>query len=159
MKQVVFRSIAMAHIYSLGDEKIGFAEVVELKSDIEIDRRPRNSGDGSWRDNRFGLIASHNYKISWDWYKGFTLTDNQPTKTSLDWRESGSPQGRRSLLTESRRPADRIVLGKGERPPNRCLANSRWLGNYGKEAYGFFRWAFGGTNKGKVSTHFSPCKH
>ena len=66
MKQVVFRSTAVARIYSPEGEKIGFAGVMELKSDMEMDRHSRNSGDGSRRDNRFGLIASHNFKISWD---------------------------------------------------------------------------------------------
>ena len=66
MKQVVFRSTAMARIYSPGGEKIGFAGVMELKSDMETDRHSRNSGDGSRRDNGFGLIAPHNYKIPWD---------------------------------------------------------------------------------------------
>ena len=56
----------MAGIYSPGDEKIGFTEVMELKLVMETDRHSRNLGDGSRRDNRFGLIASHNYKISWD---------------------------------------------------------------------------------------------
>ena len=65
MKQVVFLSTDVARIYSSGDEKIGFVEVVELKSDMETDRHSGNSGDGSRRDNRFRLIASHNYKISW----------------------------------------------------------------------------------------------
>ena len=52
----------MAGIYSPGDEKIGFAEVMELKLDMETDRHSRNLGDGSRRDDRFRLIASHNYK-------------------------------------------------------------------------------------------------
>ena len=56
----------MARIYSPGGEKIGFVGVMELKSDMETDRHSRNSGDGSQRDNRFGLIASDNYKVSWD---------------------------------------------------------------------------------------------
>ena len=42
-KQVVFRSIAMACIYSPGGEKIGFVEVVELKSVMEMDQHSRNS--------------------------------------------------------------------------------------------------------------------
>ena len=62
MKQVVFRSTAMAHIYSPVGEKIGFIGVMELKSVMEADRHSRNSGDGS-RKRRFRLIASHNYKI------------------------------------------------------------------------------------------------
>ena len=65
-------------------EKIDSARVMELKSDTETDRHSRNSGDGSRRDNRFGLIASHNHKISWDVYERFTLTSDQPTKASLD---------------------------------------------------------------------------
>jgi len=84
MKQVVFRSTAVAHIYSPGGEEIGFIGVMELKSDMEMDRHSRNLGDGSRRDNRFGLIASHNHKISWDGYERFTLTSDQPTKASLD---------------------------------------------------------------------------
>jgi len=36
------------------------------------------------RDNKFGLIASPNYKISWGGYEEFTLTRDRPTKTSLD---------------------------------------------------------------------------
>ena len=124
-----------------------------------MDRHSRNSGDGSWRNNGFGLIASHNYKISWDWYKRFTLTNDQPTKTSLDWRESRSPQGQRSSWTESYWPADRSASGerKGRllkrcpymQPVSRWLGNngkesrllkepnSRWLGNHGKEVCGF----------------------
>ena len=66
MKQVIFRSTAVARIYSLGGETIGFVRVMELKSDMEMDRHTRNSGDGSRRDNKIGFIASHNYKISWD---------------------------------------------------------------------------------------------
>ena len=54
----------MAHIYSLGGEKIDFARVMELKLDMEMDRHFRNLGDESRRDNIFGLIGSHNYKIS-----------------------------------------------------------------------------------------------
>ena len=65
-------------------EKIDFAGVMELKSNMEIDRHSRNSGDGSRRNNRFGFIASHNYKISWDRYERFTLTGDQPTKAYLD---------------------------------------------------------------------------
>ena len=100
-----------------------------------MDRYSKNPGDGSWRDNRFRLVASHNHKISWDEYERFTLTSDQPTKASLDWRESRSPQGQRSSWTESRWPIDRIVPGKGERPPNRCPTD--FLVNYGKEACGF----------------------
>ena len=66
MKQVVSRSIAIAHIYSPGGEKIGFIRVMELKSVMETDRHSRNLGDRSRRDNRFKLIASHSYKILWD---------------------------------------------------------------------------------------------
>ena len=56
----------MAHIYSPKGEKIGLIRVMELKSDMEMDQHSRNLGDGSQRDNRFVLITSHNYKISWD---------------------------------------------------------------------------------------------
>ena len=48
----------MARIYSSGGEKIGFAGVMELKSDMEMGRHSKNSGDGSRRDNRFELITS-----------------------------------------------------------------------------------------------------
>ena len=92
-------------------EKIDFARVMELKSDMEIDRHSGNSGDGSWKNNRFRFIASHNYKISWDRYERFTLTIDQSTKASLDWRESGSPQGQRSSWTKSHRPVDKIASG------------------------------------------------
>ena len=54
----------MARIYSPGDEKIDFVMGMELKLVMKMDQHSRNSGDGSRRDNRFGLIASHNYKIS-----------------------------------------------------------------------------------------------
>ena len=84
MKQVVFQSTTMARIYSPGSEEIGFVGVMELESDMETDRHSRNPGDITRRDNRFGLIASHNYKISWDRYKRFTLTGDQPTKAYLD---------------------------------------------------------------------------
>ena len=47
-------------------EKIDFTGVMELKSDREMDRHSGNLGDVSRRDNRFRLIASHSYKISWD---------------------------------------------------------------------------------------------
>ena len=47
-------------------EEIDFAGGMALKSDTEMDRHSRNLGDGSRRNNGFGLIASHNYKISWD---------------------------------------------------------------------------------------------
>ena len=47
MKQVVFRSIAMAHIYSPGGEKIGFVGVIELKSVMETDQHSGNLGDRS----------------------------------------------------------------------------------------------------------------
>ena len=47
MKQVVFLSTVVARIYSLGGEKIGFAGVMELKSDMETDRHSKNLGDGS----------------------------------------------------------------------------------------------------------------
>ena len=65
-------------------EKIDFAGVMELKLDMETDRHSGNSGDGSQRDNKFRLIASHNHKISWDGYERITLTSDQPTKASLD---------------------------------------------------------------------------
>ena len=65
-------------------EKIDFTGVMELKSDMETDQHSENSGERSRRDNRFGFIASHNYKISWDRYKRFTLTGDQPTKAYLD---------------------------------------------------------------------------
>ena len=65
-------------------EEIDFVGGVKLKSDTETDRRSENSGDRKQRDNRFGLIASPSYRISWDGYKIFTLTSNQPTKVSLD---------------------------------------------------------------------------
>ena len=47
MKQVVFRSTAMAPIYSLRGEKIGFVGVMELKLVMEIDQHSGNSGNGS----------------------------------------------------------------------------------------------------------------
>ena len=53
----------MARIYSPGGEKIGFIGVIELKSVMETDQHYRNLGDGSRRNNGFGLIASPNYKI------------------------------------------------------------------------------------------------
>ena len=53
----------MAHIYSLGGEKIGFVEVMELKLVMEMDRHSGNSEDRSRTNNGFRLIASHNYKI------------------------------------------------------------------------------------------------
>jgi hypothetical protein len=120
-KQVVFRSTATARIYSLGGEKISFVRVMELKSVMETDRHSRNSGNESWKNNEFGLIAFHNYKISWDWYKRFTLTDDQPTKTSLDRRESRSPQGRGSSWTKSYRPADRSGIRGEKRSPARKM--------------------------------------
>ena len=70
MKHIILQSTAMARIYSPGGEKIGFAGVMELKSDMEMGRHSKNSGDGSRRDNRFELIASYNYKISWIDTKG-----------------------------------------------------------------------------------------
>ena len=63
MKQVVFRSTAVARIYSLGGEKIGFVGVLELKLVMETDRHSGNSGDKSRRNSGFEHIASHNYKI------------------------------------------------------------------------------------------------
>ena len=54
----------MVHIYSPGSEEIGFVGVMELESDMETDRHSRNPGNGTRRDNTFGLIASYNYKIS-----------------------------------------------------------------------------------------------
>ena len=53
----------MARIYSLEGDKIGFVGVMELKSVMEMDRHSGNFGDRSRRNNGFGLIASHNYKI------------------------------------------------------------------------------------------------
>ena len=47
MKQVVFLSTTMAHIYSPGSEKVGFVGVMELKSVMEMDRHSRNLGDES----------------------------------------------------------------------------------------------------------------
>ena len=73
----------MARIYSPGGEKIGFAGVKELKLDMETDRQSKIQGTDH-EENRFGLITSHNYKISWDRYERFTLTIDQPTKASLD---------------------------------------------------------------------------
>ena len=64
MKQVVFQSTTMARIYSPGSEEIGFVGVMELELDMETDRHSENPGDGIQRDNKFRLIASHNYKIS-----------------------------------------------------------------------------------------------
>ena len=51
----------MACIYSLGDEKIDFIKGMELKLVMETDQHSRNLGNGSWKHNRFKLIASHNY--------------------------------------------------------------------------------------------------
>ena len=51
----------MAHIYSPGDEKIDFVMGMELKSVMEINQHSGNLGNGSWKHNRFKLIASHNY--------------------------------------------------------------------------------------------------
>ena len=46
MKQVVFRSTAVACIYIAREgEKIDFIGVMELKSDTEMDRHIGNSGD------------------------------------------------------------------------------------------------------------------
>ena len=56
----------MARIYSLGDKKIDFVGVMELKSVVETDQHSENLGNGSWKHNGFRLIASHNYKIPWD---------------------------------------------------------------------------------------------
>ena len=39
-------------------ERIDFAGIMELKSDMETDQHFRNLGDISRRDNRFELIAS-----------------------------------------------------------------------------------------------------
>ena len=52
----------MAHIYSLGDEKIDFVRGMELKSVMEMDQHSRNLGNGSQKHNGFKLIASHNYR-------------------------------------------------------------------------------------------------
>ena len=86
MKQDVFDPQLWPVYIACEGEKINFAGGVKLKSDAETDRHSRNSGDGSRRDNRFGLIASiiTNHKISWDGYERFTLTSDQPTKASLD---------------------------------------------------------------------------
>ena len=154
---------------------------MELKLDMETDRHFRNLGDVSRRDNRFRLIASHNYKISWDWYERFTLTGHQPTKTSLDWRESRSPKAEGHHGPSHIGPLIKLPQGKRKghllkRCPYTRLI-SRWPGNNGKESrllknahflvagklwkrsLWFPRWAFDEANKGKVSTHFSPCKH
>ena len=159
MKQVVFWSTAMTHIYSPGGEKIGFVGVMKLKSVMETDRHSGNSRDRSRRNNGFRLIASYNYKNIVGLIQRFTLTDDQPTKTSLDWRESGSPQGRRSSWTESHRPIDKIMLEKVKsRLPNRCPADFSVTGKLWERSLWLSRWAFDGANKGKVSTHFSPWK-
>ena len=169
----------MAHIYSPGSEEIGFVGVMELESDMETDRHSRNPGDRTWRDNRFGLIASHNYKISWDWYKGFTLIDN----LRLLWIEGSSNPHKAEGHHEPSHIGPLIKLHQGKRT-GRLLKGcpytqpiSRWLGNNGKESrllrdahlsvarkpwersLWFPRWAFDKANKGKVSTYFSPCKH
>ena len=57
-------------------EKIDFARGMKLKLDTEMDQHSRNSRDRKRRDNRFRLIASPDYKMSWDGYKEFTLTRN-----------------------------------------------------------------------------------
>ena len=133
---------------------------MKLKSDIETDRHSRNLGDGSRRDNIFRLVASHNHKISWDGYERFTLTSDQPAKASLDWRESGSPWGRRSSWTESHRPIDKIMPEKGKSHlRNRRLADFSVIGELWERSLWLSQWAFDGANKGNVSTHFSPCKH
>jgi len=74
----------MARIYSLGDKKIDFVRLMELKPVMKMNQHSRNSGNGSRKHNEFRLIASHNYKILWDRYERFTLIGDQPTKTSLD---------------------------------------------------------------------------
>ena len=66
-------------------EKIDFAGVMELKSDMEMDQHSGNLGDGSRRGNRFGFVASHNHKISWDGYERFTLLAINPPR--LLWIE------------------------------------------------------------------------
>ena len=52
----------MARIYSLGDKKIDFVGVMELKSVMETDQHSENLGNGLRKHNRFRLIASHNYR-------------------------------------------------------------------------------------------------
>ena len=79
MKQVVFRSTTVAHIYSPGGEKIGFIGVMELKSVMEMDRHSRNSGKGHEETADSDLLLPIITR-----YQRFTLTDDQPTKTSLD---------------------------------------------------------------------------
>ena len=83
-KQVVFNPRPWPVYIAQEGERIDFAGVMVLKLDMETDRHSKNLGDRSRRDNRFGLIASHNHKISWDGCKMFTLTNDQPTKASLD---------------------------------------------------------------------------
>ena len=58
----------MARIYSPGGEKIGFVGVIELKSVMEMDQHSGNLGNGSWKNNEFRLIASHNYR-----YRGIDI--------------------------------------------------------------------------------------
>jgi len=56
----------MARIYSPGDEKIDFVKGMGLKSVMGTDQHSGNSGNGSWKHNGFGLIASHKLQIPWD---------------------------------------------------------------------------------------------
>ena len=46
MKWVVVRSMAVAHIYSLGRREDRFVGGVKLESEMEADRHSRNLGDG-----------------------------------------------------------------------------------------------------------------
>ena len=46
----------MARIYSLGDEKINFTRVMELKSVMETDQHSRNSENGSRKQNDSDLL-------------------------------------------------------------------------------------------------------
>ena len=108
---------------------------MELKSVMETDQHSRNSGNGSRKNNRFGLIAFHNCKIPWDWYKRFTLT--QPLrllwiKGSLDPHKAEGHHGPSHI-------GPLIEVASGERKGRllkRCTyiqPISRWLGNHGKE--------------------------
>ena len=154
---------------------------MELKSDMEIDRHSRNSGDRSQRDNIFEVIASHNYKISWDGYERFILTNDQPTK--LLWID-GSPDPHKAEGHHGPSHIGPLIkLHQGKRKGRllkRCPYSQpiSWrLGNNGKESrllwdahlsvagkpwersLWFSQRTFDEANKGKVSTHFSPCKH
>ena len=48
----------MARIYSLGDEKINFIGVMELKSVMEMDQHSKNSRNGSWSTMDSDLLLS-----------------------------------------------------------------------------------------------------